>query len=216
MNHPFSAFGITIENVQKMNIMKPKMLMLITVMAFSAAVSAQGIRVGVKAGASLYKIDGQSFSQKFQYGYHLGGFVKLKLNSKWSIQPEVLFNQQNTTLDSNFKSLYSSVINPAYVKDVKLHYLSIPLMVNYKLNGFMSLQAGPQFGILIDSHKNLLQNGGEAFGNGDFSLVGGLVLHVGKFSVNGRYAVGMKNINDIDNRDKWKSQSAQVSLAMAF
>jgi hypothetical protein len=196
--------------------MKPKILICIAVIAFSATASAQGIRFGVKGGASLYKIAGQSFSEKFQYGYHVGGFAKVKINKKWSVQPEVLFNQQNTTLDSNFKSLYASIINPAYVKDVKLHYLSIPLMINYKLNGLMSLQAGPQFGVLIDSHKNLLQNGGDAFSKGDFALAGGLVLHLGKFSVNGRYAIGLKNINDIDNRDQWKSQSAQVSMAMAF
>lgn len=196
--------------------MKQKMILLIAVIGFAAAASAQGIRVGVKGGASLYKIAGQSFSEKFQYGYHVGGFVKLKLNKKWSVQPEVLFNQQNTTLDSSFKSLYSSLANPAYVKDVKLHYLSIPLMLNYKLNSFISLQAGPQFGVLIDHSKNMLQNGGNAFSKGDFAMAGGLVLHVGKFSVNGRYLIGMNNINDIDNRDKWKSQSAQVSLALAF
>lgn len=196
--------------------MKSKILLFLAVITISAAASAQGIRVGVKLGASLYKINGHSFSEKFQYGYHLGGFAKVKLTKRWSIQPEVLFNQQNTTLDSNFKALYSSIVNPMYVKDVKLHYLSIPLMLNYKLNGFMTLQAGPQFGVLIDRHKNLLQNGGQAFANGDLSMAGGLVLHVGKFSVNGRYAIGLSNINDIDNRDKWKSQSAQVSLAMAF
>lgn len=196
--------------------MKSKFLMFVCVMAISAAASAQGIRIGAKAGATLYKIDGRSFKEEFKYGYHLGGFVKVGLSRKFSVQPEVLFNQQNTTLDSSFKSIYNNAVNPSYVKEVKLKYLSIPLLLNYKLNSFMTLQAGPQFGILIDGDKTLLQNGGEAFKSGDFSMVGGLALNIGKISVSGRYLVGLNNINDIDNRDKWKSQSAQISLGLAF
>lgn len=196
--------------------MKIKLLSLIAATLFTITAGAQTLRLGIKGGTTVYKISGQSFDEKFQYGYHLGGYLKLKLTNRFSVQPEVLFNQVNTTVDSSFKSLYSSLANPAYVKNVKLKYLTIPLVLNYKLNKIISLQGGAQYGILMDNNKNLLQNGREAFSNGDFSMLGGLQINLGKFNITGRYAVGLNNINDIDNRDKWKSQSAQLSLGLSF
>jgi hypothetical protein len=196
--------------------MKVKLIIIAAALFVSQSSTAQGLRLGIKGGTTVSKLSGQSFSEKFEYGYHIGGFVNVKIGPKWSIQPEVLFNQINTTVDSSFKSLYSSLYNPSYVKNVKLKYLTIPLVVNYKLNRFMSLQAGPQYGILMDNNKNLFQNGREAFSKGDFSMLGGLQLNFGKISVAGRYVVGLNNLNDIDNRDKWRSQSAQISLGLAF
>jgi hypothetical protein len=100
---------------------------------------------------------------------------------------------------------------------VKLNYLSIPILLNYKLIGnFLSLQAGPQFGILINQDKSLLQNGGEAFKKGDFSMVAGAQIKLSAIRLSGRYVVGLNNINDIDNQDKWKSQGFQVSLGLAL
>jgi hypothetical protein len=111
-------------------------------------------------------VDGRSFKDEFRYGYHLGGFMELGLGTNWSINPEVLFNQYSTTVDSEFSHIYQNVVNPTYQSHVKLNYLSIPIVLNYKLIGPISLQAGPQFGILIDKNKTLLQNGASAFKNG--------------------------------------------------
>ena len=80
----------------------------------------------------------------------------------------------------------------------------------------MSLQAGPQYGILIDQSKNLLQNGREALSNGDFSLVGGAQIHIAKLRLQGRYFVGLTNINDIGDQNKWKNQGFQLSLGFAL
>ena len=100
---------------------------------------------------------------------------------------------------------------------VKLSYLSIPILLNYKLIGnFLTLQAGPQVGILMDQNKNLLQNGGKAFSDGDFSLVGGVQLKLSSLRLSGRYVVGLNNINEIDNQDRWKNQGFQFSVGVAL
>lgn len=100
---------------------------------------------------------------------------------------------------------------------MKLNYISIPILLNYKLIGnFLSLQAGPQFGILIDNSKTLLQNGGDAFKKGDFALVGGVQVKLASMRVSGRYTVGLNNISDIDNQDKWKNQGFQLSVGLAL
>ena len=60
--------------------------------------------------------------------------------------------------------------------------------------------------------KNLLQNGADAFKKGDFSMLGGVQLKLSAIRITGRYAIGLNNINDIDNKDQWKSQGFQVII----
>jgi outer membrane protein with beta-barrel domain len=171
--------------------------------------------IGIRAGTNLNKIEGKSFKQEFQYGYLLGGFAEIGLGNKFFLQPEVLFNQYSTTLDSNFSHLYQGVFTSDQGK-VKLNYLSIPVILNYKLLGPISIQAGPQYAILIDQSKTLLQNGKQAFKNGDFSLLAGVQVKLAMLRVTGRYLVGLNNINDIDNKDKWRNQNIQLSVGLAF
>ena len=190
-------------------------LPLLAALFVSQALMAQ-FHVGVKAGANIFKVDGQSFKNQFRYGYHVGGFAEIGLGEKWGIQPEVLFSQVSTSLDSNYKSIYQDFFNSDQRK-VRLGYLSIPILLNYKLIGnFLTLQAGPQFGVLIDKNKELVKNGAEAFKNGDFSMVGGVQVKLSSLRVTGRYVVGLSNISDIGNRDQWKSQGLQVSVGVAL
>jgi len=97
-----------------------------------------------------------------------------------------------------------------------LNYLSIPILLDYKLAPFLSLQAGPQFGILINQNKNLVENGKNAFKGGDFSLLGGAQLNISKIRVTGRYFVGLSNVNDLGNQNKWKNQGWQLSVGFAI
>lgn len=194
--------------------MKTKLLSLFAAVLFSQAMMAQ-FHLGVKAGANITKVDGKSFKDEFRYGYHLGGFAEIRLGNKLVLQPEVLFNQYATRLDSNYKNVYEDIFDGN--SNIKLNYLSIPVVLNYKLIGnFVSLQAGPQFGILIDQNKTLLQNGGNAFKSGDFSMLAGVLVRMGPIRVNGRYAIGLNDISDIPDDNKWKSQGFQLSVGLAL
>jgi hypothetical protein len=194
--------------------MKTKLLGLTLALFISQLAIAQ-FHFGVKAGANISKVDGKSFKEEFAYGYHLGGFAEIGLGPKFSFQPEVLFSQVSSTLDSNYKEIYENIIASNQSK-VKLGYLSIPLLLDYKFLGPIHLQAGPQFGVLMSQDKNFLQNGAEAFKNGDFSLVAGAQVKLAQLRVTGRYVIGLNNINDIDNQDKWKNEVIQLSLGIAF
>lgn len=197
--------------------MKSKLFLpLMTALLLSQAVMAQ-FHFGIKGGTNITKIQGQSFNDKFEYGYHLGGFVEIGLGGKWGIQPEVLFNQYSTSVDSSFNHVYQNALTSSDQRNVKLNYLSIPLLLNYKLiKKFLWLQAGPQFGVLINNNKTLLQNGGDAFKHGDFSLLAGAQAKLGPLRVSGRYVIGLNNINDINNQDQWKSQGFQLSVGVAL
>lgn len=194
--------------------MKTRLLLLLSGL-FLAQLSFAQFHLGVKGGANITKVDGKSFKDEFRYGYHLGGFAEIRMGNKLVLQPEVLFNQYATRLDSNYKNVYQNVFNGN--SNIKLNYISIPIVVNYKLIGsFLSLQAGPQFGILVDQNRTLLQNGGDAFRRGDLSMLAGLNFKVGSIRVNGRYAIGLNNISDIADDNKWKSQGFQVSVGLAL
>jgi len=177
--------------------------------------AAAQFHVGVKAGANVTKVDGKSFKDEFKSGYMLGGFAEIKLSKKIWIQPEFLINQYKTQLDTNYNNLIGNIFNG--MTSVKLDYLSIPLLINYRLGGgLISLQAGPQYGVLIDKNNSILQNTNNAFRNGDFSFLGGVQLKAGAFRINGRYFVGLNNINDITNDSKWKNQGFQLSVGLTF
>ena len=195
--------------------MKTKLILVIACAFLSHAAMAQ-LNFGIKAGTNITKIDGKSFDEEFKYGYFAGGFAEIGLGKKIAIQPEVLFNQFQTKVSNQFSTIYQNAADDIGNGDVKLNYLSIPLMLNYKAGKLLTLQAGPQYSILLDKNRNLLQNGQEAFKNGDFSLAGGATINLGKLKLNGRYVVGLNNINDIDNKDQWKSQAIQLGIGLAF
>ncbi len=181
-----------------------------------AQASFAQFRLGIKGGANFTKVDGKSFSDEFRYGYHLGGFAEIGLGKKLAIQPEVLFSQYQTRADSSFENVYQNSVNISNYKDVKLNYLTIPIMLNYKAGKLLTLQAGPQFGILIDQSKDLLQNGEEAFSKGDLALAGGAVINISKLRVTGRYFVGLNNVSDISDQNKWTNQGFQLSLGFSL
>ncbi len=195
--------------------MKTKLSILIACVFFTQTAMSQ-LKFGLKAGANITKVDGKSFKDEFRYGYHAGGFVEIGLGGKLSIQPEVLLNQYQTRVDSSFKNVYENALNFSDNRDIKLNYLSVPVLLNYKLANILSLQAGPQFGILIDQGKTLLNNGKDAFSKGDFSVVAGAQINISKIRLSGRYVVGLNNINDIDDQNDWKNQGFQVSLGFAL
>ncbi|MEO5593489.1 MAG: porin family protein [Chitinophagaceae bacterium] len=193
--------------------MKTKLLVpLFAFVLFSFAGMAQlhvpAFQLGVKGGVNITKIDGKSFADEFNYGYHAGAFATIKITNHVQIQPEVLFNQYKTKADTAF----GNVLNVKNLKDVKLNYISIPLLLNLTPAKFISFQFGPQFGILLDKHKNLFENGKDAFSTGDLSMIAGAQLNVGGIRLSGRYIVGVTNINDVSNSDKWKNQGFQLSV----
>lgn len=195
--------------------MKTKLFILLALVCFTQAAMAQ-FHLGIKGGANITKVQGKAFRDEFRYGYHLGGFAEIGLGSRFAIQPEVLFNQYQTRADSSFKNVYQGAVAFSDYKNIKLNYLSIPLLLNFKVGSLLTLQAGPQVGILIDGNKNLFQNGKEAFKTGDFSMVGGAQLNISALRLSGRYVVGLNNISEIGDQNKWKNQGFQLSVGFTL
>jgi Outer membrane protein beta-barrel domain len=192
--------------------MKERVILLFTLCFFSfiAANAQSPFQLGFKAGANVSKLNGESFSNQFQFGYHGGAFAQIKIAKKWQVQPEVLFNQYATKTGTKFNEIYQG----SNFKDVKLNYLTIPMLLNYAPQKWIAFQGGAQVGVLMDKQKSLVKNGQEAFKTGDVSLLGGLQLNVGIIKVQGRYYYGLNNVNKINPADSWKNEGFQVSVGI--
>ncbi len=194
--------------------MKKIFASVFALLLIASAVQAQSVHLGIKAGANFDKIQGQSFKDGFDLGFQLGGFVDIGLSKTISIQPEVLFNQSNT------KYAADSAIGGTVIKNlndgdnIKLNYLSIPILLNVNVAKVLTLQAGPQYSILMNSHETVLENGQDAFKNGNFALAVGARVNLGGLQIYGRYNVGLSSINDATNSDNWKSQQIQVGIGL--
>jgi hypothetical protein len=197
------------------NIMKANLLLLLIAALSFSNLHAQSIHLGIKGGANVNKLTGQSFTDKFSFGYHIGGFIEIGIGKKLSLQPEVFVSQIKQDTSSQFRAIYNNLLGVA-PSNIQLSYLNLPILLGYKLSDQFSIQLGPQYSILMNQNANLLQNGKNAFKNGDFSILGGLQLEVSKFRIYGRYVVGLNNLNDIDKMDEWKNQSLQIGIGLTI
>ena len=192
--------------------MKTKFVLLALICLISTATFSQKVKIGFKGGASINKLSGKSFKEEFSFGYHVGGFVELNVGKKFAIQPEILYSQTNFDTSNSFSSIYQ--FNK--IDKVQLRYLSIPILLNIKPSKLLTLQVGPQFGILTNKHNTVLKDGTEAFKNGDFSMLGGVQINIMHFQIYGRYVIGLSSINNIDNKETWKNQSIQLGVGFTL
>ncbi|MEI2709348.1 MAG: porin family protein [Chitinophagaceae bacterium] len=188
--------------------MKKSILMFCLLATSAITVNAQKLHVYAKAGANFTKIDGKEFNDEYKTGFHVGGAVEIGISKSISLQPELYYSELKTIS-------INSVITPGFNvnNEVKLNYLSIPLLLKINATKVLSLHVGPEYSILVNNDEDLLTNGKEAFKSGNFSMIGGVQINLSNINIYGRYNVGLSSIEDAPSTDKWKSQQIQVGIA---
>ncbi len=197
------------------------LIILISLGALPAFAQGPAFRLGLEGGMNLDKISGQSFNQNFNFNYFLGAFMNLGVTKGFGIQPELQFTQSTATTTSKFSTTYSQFFNnessAGHQRRASLNYLNIPVVASFALASRIYLQVGPQFGILMSEDKDLVDNGAQAFKNGNFSMIGGLWLRLPfHLNLSGRYVIGLSNINHLGNQEKWTNQSIQLGLGLTL
>ncbi|HCL84023.1 MAG TPA: PorT family protein [Chitinophagaceae bacterium] len=192
--------------------MKKVSMLVFAVLVLSAShTRAQGFHLGIKGGTNLSEINSRSFNNGFQWGFSAGAFTELNFTSKWGLQPELLFSQTNTQTANNFNDIYLNGINS---QNVSLNYMNIPVLLSWKPIPLLSIQLGPQFGILMNTSETITTNGSNAFKSGDFSVVGGAQVNLGGFIAGARYVSGVTDINNVTSADTWKNESFQLYIGL--
>ena len=191
-----------------------KIILILFMGTLAIGGNAQGFKIGVKLGSNITDVTGLQFKDGFNFAYHAGFFSEIMFSKYLGIQPEALWSQTNLTRATTISSIYQPSLGT--LKSIELTYLSIPVLLNIRPTKLITLQAGPQFSILIDNTKTATANAGDAFKNGNLSMVGGVQFNLFKLKFYGRYLAGLNNINDLSDQDKWKSKSYQLGVSLAF
>ncbi len=201
-----------------------KRLLLILMISISANVFAQGkkfdpnadhenfFRVGAKAGVNINKINGQAYKDGFNYNYLLGVFMQFNFSKTFGLQPEFNFVQSSSEFTNSSSTIYDDLFLDGSQKKAKLDYLKVPLLLNINVGPSkrVKLQIGPQYGNVLKQTVDSLKSNGDIFKKADWSVVGGLWLQIPFINLGARYEVGLTNLNDIDNQQKWKSQAFTI------
>ena len=190
-----------------------KFILLATVFIAFAAKAQEKVNIGIKVGQNLTSVNSVAVD-RHTASYHGGVTFQIGLTDKISLVPEVLLSQTKLATNPNIMDvLGDNRYNP---ETYHLSYMMVPLLVQVKPFSSLLLQAGPQYGILIDQKKDGKENAQLAFKEGEFSFVGGAKVNLGGFFVYGRYVVGLQDISALQDQAKWKTRQCQLGIGMSL
>lgn len=118
--------------------MKKLSMAILCILGFNQIIVAQEVDVkfGAKAGLNLAKITGDVGPGKMKTDFHIGGMAEIKISDKFAVQPELLYSGQG----GNFSD-----------GNLSLSYLALPVMGKFAITENFSVEAGPQFGLLLSA-----------------------------------------------------------------
>ena len=191
-----------------------KKILLFAFLPISFFASAQEkLGIGIKVGQNLTSVNSVAVD-RHTASYHGGVTFQIGLTDKISLVPEVLLSQTKLSTNPSIVELLGD--NKLKPETYHLNYLMVPVLVQVKPFPALLLQAGPQYGILIDKSRDGAQNVDLAFKQGEFSFVGGAKVNLGGFFVYGRYVVGLQDISELQDQAKWKTTQWQLGIGMSL
>lgn len=174
----------------------------------SSSLVAQ-VSIGLKIGGAFsgHAFEGIGLGESdFVKPTYLGGvFVSIPLSDNFSIQPEVLYSNKG------FRTGHPEIAGRKVGDRIyyNLHYISVPIMLQYRVLDRLTVELGPEFGYLLsaDSEIGMFNLFTSSSVSSDPSLSSyrdldvALNLGVGyalsdRWSVNLRYNLGLRDITN--------------------
>jgi len=164
------------------------------ILLLSNSVSAQ--KFGIRAGANISDINAD-FDSSTLTGLYVGVYKEIPLvKNLLFVQPEIQYSQEGFSTDVN---------------DVKLDYLTVPVLAKIYALKLLSFETGPQFGFLVNDNVDYGDPNSYvttwAFGT-SLNLPFGL-------SINARYITGLDDAFDNPTLSG-KNQVYQIGAAFQF
>lgn len=180
--------------------MKIIKLLLILLVSFSF-IFAQGMTgKGIKVGANLANISGDDAEDaSMKIGLGIGGYATFKFSDALSLQAEVMFSQKGYKMDMDLLGLKIETT-------ASVNYLDVNPLALYSVNDQIYVLVGPTLGLFVSGTVKIEFDGEEEEEdiesddmNGiDYGLIVGGGYSLGKFNIEGRYSLGLKNAYDED------------------
>lgn len=173
---------------------------------------ADRLYFGVKAGANYSDFTNAGFDTEGLVGFHGGAIVGYNINEHFAVQEEFLYSTQGAKIKGGLMD----------GQDIKLSYLAVPILLKYKTNFGLYLEAGPQIGILIDEDFTSLGINSDAkFAE---KIDGGAAAGIGYQFPNGlgigaRYYMSFTDLTKVKTagfKSDFQNNSAQLSLFYTF
>lgn len=142
-------------------------------------VSGQDIDLGIKGGVNISKVNFDGDTNSIT-GFVFGGFVGAKFGEKIGLQADLLYSQQGTKIEA---------------EEINLDYVNIPIVLKYYLTDRINIQAGPQFGFVVEDG---LSDISEDIKANDFDMSGAVGLGLDlpfDLQVSGRYHFGFSDVS---------------------
>ena len=158
---------------------------------------------GVKAGGNYSNYVNTSFSTQALTGFHAGALVDFRLTNHLAFQEEFLFSTQGAKVKGDVFGQ----------ENVRVNYLSVPLLFKYRTTLGLYVEAGMQVGVRLNENV-----GGSGQGNFakllDQAAVGGLGYQSKMgLGVGVRYVAGFSKVGDL--KDMGVSEDFRTSVAQA-
>ena len=159
----------------------------------SIAYSQAKVEIGLKGGVNMASLNGDNLNSNNVTAFHGGAYGLIKI-TKIGIQPEVLFSKRGDD-------------------QIDLAYMDVPVMLKFYLAAGLNVQAGPQFGVLLNAENANGDDIKDTLKNSDLSAAMGIGwdLPFG-LNVTGRYVLGLKDVNDLPNTPSVKGNTFQLSV----
>ena len=198
-------------------------LLLVSASSFAQRNNSDGdqenfFRFGAKGGANINKISGKSYKEGFNFNFQAGVFLQFNFSNRFGLQPEVNFVQTSSEFSNDANDIYYDLFQNGSQKKSKLNFLEVPVLLNINVGESkrVKLQIGPAYGGLLKQTVDSLKSNGNIYKNGEWAAIGGLWIQIPFVNLGARYKLGLTELNDIDNRQSWKSQSIQVFVGITF
>lgn len=208
---------------------RKSLVLIVILLALSSVVYAGGISAkGVKVGLVISNFTGGDAEDFYEtkVGFSAGGFLTYRINKSFAIQPELLFTTKGASAEID-----EEYFEDGYYGNMKadatwnFSFIELPLLAKFSLamgeNLVPNFFFGPSFGFNIgarykedydytikDENGEIIMSDSESdegditnVSSFEFGAVVGAGINFGKFSVDGRYNLGITSANDYDDVD---------------
>ena len=167
--------------------------------------NAQETRFGAKGALNFATIT-NSEGAKNKVGFAIGGFAEIGVSDKFKVQPELMYSIQGAKFEGG---------------SFDLNYINIPVMGKFMVTEEISLQAGPQIGILMSATAKSDAGGStdvKEFTKGiDFGLNFGAGYNIGEdMMIDLRYNLGLSQIEKELAPNQTASKNAVIQLGFGY
>jgi hypothetical protein len=193
--------------------MKKIYLSSLFIAASLSAVFSQTVSFGIRGGINIAKETASSgslsVSTDSKVGLMLGTYLTVMTSDKFGIQPELVYSSFGGSANVSGQTATDSY-----------SYLSLPVLLRYNLSENISLQAGPQLGILLSATSSVGSSSIDVKDqlNGiDFGGAFGLGFDFGAFNAGARYYLGFSNlIKNVPQGVDVKQTNSAIQLFIGY